>query len=210
MPSSPPRSRQEDQIRTHWPRSAKQLTSTYFTDPAWAITDSHGHNNAGYMLWALNRFAAKVCATLAHKEFTADELDLAASREIYYQWTHDRHFSSVPAALSCCLLNLVNERPEKLYEARRLQAGHRGPPASSSAPTVQGPSTGIRSASHGNQPLDSQPCLIASALPTLTRPNSTPTHSQAPLQPSYTCNSFVWAPDCESSQRTHGPTVTAA
>ena len=125
MTESPPRSRQEAAIVKNWPRCAKQLHSTYFTDEDWACTKSGGTNSAGYMSWALQRMENLAQTQHAHKNFTREELDLAASREVYYQWQNGRSFQHTEAALARCLLNLVIERPEKLLEARKLQQGWR-------------------------------------------------------------------------------------
>ena len=209
MSDKPPRSRQEAQIRSQWPRATKQLTSTFFPAENWAVSDNHGHNAAGYLLWALQRMETFAQTNHIHRNFTRDELDLAASREIYYQWSNARHFNSVPAALATCLLNLVKERPEKLMEARRLQAGLRGPAVSRPGPADSGPLTAIPSSLAGRTSEPVPIGQIVSDSPTLTHRNSSPTPSQAVLPPSFTCNSFVWANPSESYQSTHGPTATA-
>jgi len=119
---------QQVKLRKEWPMTCAQLESTYFTAPHWAITHCGTQNSAGYILWALQRYESAACALLPGTRFTRAELDLAAGREVSYQWTKGRQFRSIPAALAQCWYNLVAERPLRLDEARKILARRDGPP----------------------------------------------------------------------------------
>ena len=210
MPDSPPRSRQEATIQQQWPRTAKQLHATYFTAEDWAITDRVGHNAAGYMLWALSRIEAKIQTEFAHRNYDRDEIDLAASREVYYQWTHARQFRNASCALSTCLMNLAIERPEKLMEARNLLAGRRGAPATSTARRESGQSTVTPSSYPTGTPRSATAHPTESGSRTSTHLRCSPDQSQGQMQLSYTSN-LSWQPaHCESSQPTLGQIATVA
>jgi len=210
MPDSPPRSRQEAQIQKAWPRAAKQLVSTYFRNEDWAVTTRDGRNNAGYMLWALARMETKVQFNHGAKQFTRDECDLAASREIYYQWTNNRHFQNTSAALATCLLNLAIERPEKFMEARRLQGGQVGGRGSSAVPCSSGPSMGIPSLLPGLPTRQRTTTLTGSDLQTSTRPSSGQQSSPEPWLRGVISTGCVWVNCCGSSQRIAGQIATVA
>jgi hypothetical protein len=143
-----------------------------------------------------------------HRQYTRDELDLAASREVYYQWINGRKFANIPAALSRCLLNLVIERPEKLMEARRLQAGQRRSPAANTSPTSLGQSTAIRSSSPGEAKRQSKPTPIGCVLPELTRQSYYPTQNLEPSPHVCTCNASAPPVLCASFQLVAGPIAT--
>ena len=209
MPDSPPRSRQHLQIRQQWPRTAQQLEATYYPGEDWALSDSQGHNHAGYMLWALQRMATICNDRHAHKQFTTAELDLAASREVYYQWIHDRRFSHTDAALARCLSNIVIERPEKLLEARRLLAGQAGKREWSTPRTTSERSTAIPSSSPGKSNAPAQSAPTAYASPALTPPSYVPLQSQGQQRLAFTSVTYVTAGSCVSFQREPGQTVTA-
>lgn len=179
MDENPPRSRQQIALRLHWRRTCSTLEKTYFPDPAWAITDHDGHNAAGYMLWALARFTEIVNLHYAHREYTDDELDLAASREIGYLHYHGRTFRCTPPALAKCLTNMALERPEKLDQARRFLASRDGKKASKSTQTLCGPSTATRSLYPTGLDHIYGPTPIGSVLAELTPQSFTPTPSQA-------------------------------
>ena len=210
MPDTPPRSRQQMAIRQQWPRTAKQLESTYFPEDDWAMSTTSGRNHAGYMIWALTQMEAKAQANLTQRNFTREELDLAASREIYYQWIHDRRFSHTDAALATCLVNLVIERPEKLLEARRLLAGQAGRKEWSTKPNSSGQLTETRSSSPGQEKRGGTPTPIASDLRELMHPNLDQLQSQGQQRLSYASAFYVFTAPCESSQLAVGQTATAA
>jgi len=209
MPDNPPLSRQQQTIRQTWPRTARQLESTFFPSPDWALSDRSGHNAAGYLLWGLNKMADYVARQYNHRQYTSDELDLAASREVYYQWINRRQFSNIPAALSRCLLNLVIERPEKLMEARKIQAGQPGKKAPSTPQTSSAQSTAIRSSSPGGEKRESTPTPIEYALQELTRLNCCHAQSQAASPPAFTYNASATPVLCASFQHAVGPIATA-
>jgi hypothetical protein len=100
MPTNACQTRQLSHLQAEWPRACANLQATYFPAPDWAVTDNHGHNPAGYMLWALQRFADIAADRYAQHQFTPAELDLAASQEITYLWLHDRRWTHTPAALA--------------------------------------------------------------------------------------------------------------
>ena len=145
-----------------------------------------------------------------HRQYTRDELDLAASREVFYQWINGRKFQNTPAALARCLLNLVIERPEKLMEARRLQAGQRGSPATNTSPTSLGQSTAIRSSSPGEAKRQSTPTPLACVLQELTRQSYYPTQNLEPSPHGSTYNASAQQVLCASCQPVAGPIGTAA
>jgi hypothetical protein len=177
-----PRSRQQIALRLHWRRTCTTLEKTYFPDPAWAITDHAGHNAAGYMLWALQRFRESVNLHYAHREYTDDELDLAASREIGYLHYHGRVFRCTPPALAKCLTNMALERPEKLDQARRFLADHAGQQDTTCTQNLCAQSTATQSSSVTGMKRTSGPTPIGSVLQELTRQSFTPTPSQAQKQ----------------------------
>lgn len=124
----PARSLQQERLRREWPRTAAALESTYFQHPSWALTHEGTRNNAGYCLWALARLESAAAALLPSARFSRGELDLAAGREVHYQWTRGRQFRCVPGALAACWYNLVTERPLRLDQARQILAGRSGTP----------------------------------------------------------------------------------
>jgi len=210
MPESPPRSRQQAAIRQNWPRTAKQLESTFFPLDNWAVSDRDGHNACGYMIWGLTKMSDYVAREYNHRQYTRDELDLAASREVYYQWINGRKFANIPAALSRCLLNLVIERPEKLMEARRLQAGQRGSAASPTTQTSCGQSTAIRSSSPGEGKRDGTPTPIECVLQELTLQSASRNQNLEPSPHVFTCNASAQQVLCASFQLVAGPIATGA
>lgn len=126
--TDPARSLQQERLRREWPRTAQALESTYYQEPTWGITHQGTQNSAGYCLWALQRLESASAALLPTAHFKRTELDLAAAREVSYQWQRGRQFRSIPAALAQCWYNLVAERPLRLDQARKILAGRNGAP----------------------------------------------------------------------------------
>lgn len=155
-------STQQQTLRSEWPRTTQQLESTYFTNPTWACTRNGTQNDAGYILWGLRRYASAAHALLPNCHWKPEELDLAAGREVQYQWARGRQFRSVPAALSSCWYNLVAERPIRLDQARHALAGQRGAakPPMQLFSTVR--STETHSSFSGRYPRAPVPCLTES------------------------------------------------
>ena len=116
---APPETQQRHALAERWPRTLKQLESTYYTSPDWCVTQVATRNDAGYCLWALGRYEAG-CANLhAHREYTLEELDYAASQEVVYHWIHGHRYQRPCCVLALCWAGLVTERPELLERARR-------------------------------------------------------------------------------------------
>lgn len=134
MADSPPRSKQQQQLRQEWPRTCAQLEATYYNASDWAVTRDGTHNAAGYLLWALARYESVVALHHPQMRYTRPELDMAAGREVGYQWLHARTFRSIPAALAQCWVNLATERPIRLHQARQILMGHGGKSAADTQP----------------------------------------------------------------------------
>jgi hypothetical protein len=161
---SQPSSRQHAQLRQIWPQCTATLEATFFTHPEWAVTNAQGHNDAGYMLWALTQYNSKVARILQRERYTVAELDLAASREITYQWMHGRKFNRPAAALATCLLNLPSERPEKLQQARLILARRSGERATTTPRPSPERLTETRSSSSGSTSATAGPTLVGCVL----------------------------------------------
>ena len=165
-------STQQQTLRQEWPRTTQQLESTFFPSQTWALTRNGTQNDAGYILWALRRYKSASAALLPGARFTTAELDLAAAREVNYQWQRGRQFRCIPAALSTCWYNLLAERPIRLDQARHALAGQRGAakPPMQLLSTVR--STETQSSFSGRFPREGPDCQIGSALPELTPQSS--------------------------------------
>jgi len=202
-------SRQRVQIHQLWPKTAKCLEATYFTNPDWSRTDAMGHNACGYLLWSLTNFRNKVLQVHAHLEYTDAELDQAAMHEISYQWQRGRQFRNPPAGLAACILNLPTERPEKLMQARRTLAGRPGALGKAIRPGSPELLTEILSSSSGQTTQHPEVCPTGSALQDLTPPSSFHDHSQAERQPGSIYSRSAQAPFSGRYPPMPGRTATA-
>lgn len=164
MSESKALSTQQQTLRLEWPRTTQALESTYYQNPTWACTRNGTQNDGGYCLWALRRYAAAAQALLPGAKFARAELDMAAGREVMYQWTKGRKFRCPAAALAACWYNLVAERPIRLDQARNALAGHRGASAQPTMLYSTVRSTETPSSSSGSYHRADQPCLTASVL----------------------------------------------
>jgi hypothetical protein len=155
------------------------------------VTDNHGHNPAGYMLWALQRFADIAADRYAQHQFTPAELDLAASQEITYLWLHDRRWAQTPAALAACLRNLVLERPERLLLARRHLAAPRGRSGTTTPPWPSAQSTATHSSYTIPLKRVGTPRLIGCVLQGLTLQSSVARHNPEQRLPDNISNAYA-------------------
>jgi hypothetical protein len=187
-------SRQHAQLRQVWPQTVATLEATFFQDPEWAITNAQGHNDAGYLLWALTQYNSKVARILQRERYTTAELDLAASREVTYQWMHGRKFNRPAAALATCLLNLPSERPEKLQQARLILQRRSGALPNTTPPPSRAPSTETPLLSHGLTHKTQGPVLVGSVLQELMPPSYAQLHSQEPPPQGYISKHYAPAP----------------
>jgi hypothetical protein len=210
MPDETTPSRQLEQLRREWPRTTRQLESTYYQDTDWGRTYRGTCNDAGYCLWGLHRFAASARALLPGPRYTQDELDLAAAREVAYHWHKGSQFRTVPGALTTCWFHLVTERPIRLDQARKILHGHTGAQPRTTQLFSTPRSTEIPSSSAGWTHTRSAPVPIACVLPDLTPPNSDPFHSQGRRLPRNTSPHCAAPANSPSGPHSLGLTDTAA
>lgn len=168
--------RQLEELRRDFPKATQQLGQTFFDRADWAVTGVAGHNTAGYMLWALRRMVELAADRHGHKNYTRQEIDLAAAREVHYQWRRGSKFRVPQAALAACLRNLVLERPEKLDLARMCLEDRSGQRERDMRLCLPASSTATLSLSTGSTPPAAINCRTESASQTLTPQNSTQLH----------------------------------
>ncbi len=122
------RSSQLVQLETEWPKTYASCRCTYFAGDGFGVTTVPGKNQAGYVLWGLRRYEGLARELHGQRELLRGALDSAASAELMYQWAKQRPFREAEKALVACWLNLVRERPEKIfaYQGRAVRCESSG------------------------------------------------------------------------------------
>lgn len=110
-------------LQAEWAFTLRVLERSYLPDLKSSVTDSAGHNPAGYVLYQLRR--GHVHAKAVHGEIRGclAVCDEQFAREVEYHLARKTVFRNIIPALGACWYNLVHERSERFRECSLVRSG---------------------------------------------------------------------------------------
>jgi hypothetical protein len=105
-------------LRSVWPLTYSALVETYFDRTQIGRTYDGNHNDAGYLLAGLRTLTERAGELYGQIPSREGALDRAAAGEVRYLHAHQRQARDMRAYLVRAWLNLLVERPERIWPER--------------------------------------------------------------------------------------------
>ena len=111
------------ELQTNYPATTRRLIETYLPHLADAVTDSAGHNAAGYVLYQIHRASRHALSLYGPERATLQVCDHLFSEEVRYQHHKKTAVRNVIPFFGVCWHNLVSERGERFRLAVPIRRG---------------------------------------------------------------------------------------